>query len=530
MRNFELPGRSVVMARNGMAATSHPSATLTAINVLRRGGNALDAAVAACAVQCVVEPGSTGIGGDCFAMFSPRGSDQVVAFNGAGWAPAAATAGRLKAFGLNSIPRTSAHAVTVPGAVDAWATLVRDHGSRPLAELLQPAIELAEEGYAVSPRVSADWHDQREILAGSPHAADVFLQDGAPPLAGTLHRQPALARTLRKIAVQGAAGFYQGDVAHELAAYLQNLGGLHTVDDFAAYGGEYVKPIRARFRGYDVIECPPPGQGVIALLILNILAGFDLDPDPLSADRLHREIEATRLAYSVRDAVLADPSHAPVDTDWLLSRELADTLRARIDLRSAMTEVERHALTPHTDTVYITVVDKDRNCASFINSLFSPFGSGLLAPQCGVLLHNRGQGFSLEEGHPNAIAPNKRPLHTIIPAMVARDGRVRWSFGVMGGHYQAMGHAHFLSKVIDYGMDMQTAIDLPRLFPRPESDHVEVESTMPVATREALKRRGFHVTAPRQALGGAQAICIDWENDVLTGASDARKDGCALGL
>ncbi len=530
MRDFELPGRSMVMARNGMAASSHPLATLTAINVLQQGGNAMDAAVAACAVQCVVEPGSTGIGGDCFAMYSARGGSDIVAFNGAGKAPAAVDSATLRGLGLQKIERASAHAVTIPGAVDAWATLARDHGTLSLAELLTPAIELAEHGYAVAPRVAQDWHEQRDILAASPNAARVLLENGKAPAAGTLHRQPELARTLRSIGTHGAKAFYKGEIAREMTQYLRSLGGFHTLEDFASYRGNYVTPIKTSFRGHDIYECPPSGQGVIALLILNILSGFEPDGDPLSPDRLHREIEATRLAYSIRDAWLADPEQATVNLRWLLSTQLADELRERIDLTRSLSEIERHDLPPHTDTVYITVVDRDRNCASFINSLFSGFGSGLMTAESGILFHSRGLGFSLEAGHPNEIAPGKRPVHTIIPAMVVKDGKVQMSFGVMGGHYQAMGHAHFLSKVLDYKLDMQTAIDLPRLFPSPRSAVIEVEGTMPGATCAELSRRGFELAKPRQALGGAQAISIDWETGVLTGASDARKDGCALGF
>ncbi len=529
MRNFELPGRSLVMGRNGMAASSHPLSTLTAVNILQQGGNAMDAAVAACAVQCVVEPGSTGIGGDCFAMYSARGGNDIVAFNGAGKAPAAVDGAKLRSLGLQKIERASPHAVTIPGAVDAWATLVKDHGTRSLAELLAPAVEFADQGCAVTPRTAADWHDQREILAASPNAARILLKNGEAPAAGTVHRQPELARTLQAIGKHGPKAFYEGEVAREMTDYLRSLGGFHTLEDFASCRGNYVTPIKTRFRDHDIYECPPSGQGVIALLILNILSGFEPDGDPLSPDRLHREIEATRLAYAVRDAWLADPTQAPVDVKRLLSMEFAAELRDRIDLTRALSEIERHDLPPHTDTVYITVVDRDRNCVSFINSLFSGFGSGLMTDKSGVLFHSRGLGFSLEAGHPNEIAPGKRPMHTIIPAMAVKDDKVQMSFGVMGGHYQAMGHAHFLSKVLDYKLDMQTAIDLPRLFPSPRSASIETEATVPAATRAELSRRGFELTQPRQALGGAQAISIDWEGGVLTGASDARKDGCAMG-
>jgi gamma-glutamyltranspeptidase / glutathione hydrolase len=529
MRNFEKPGRSLAFARNGMAATSHAAATLAAVNVLAAGGNAMDAAIAACAVQCVVEPGSTGVGGDCFALYARGGTDDIVAYDGSGWAPAAASVERLRQLGVNAIERHSPHAVTVPGAVHAWTTLHRDHGRLPLREVFAQAIRYAEDGYALMPRSAWDWAQEADTLALDGEARATMLVDGAAPRQGSVHRQPHLANTLRLIAEEGRDGFYRGPLAAKMVAHLRAHGGLHSLDDFADYHGEYVTPIRASFHGYDVVECPPGGQGVIALMILKILEKCAADGDPLDADRLHREVEAARLAYSMRDAMLGDPRHGKVDVDWLLSDALADELRGRIDLARALPPAP--ALTPveHKDTVYITVVDKDRNCVSFINSLFHPFGSGLMAPDSGVLLHNRGQSFVVEPGHPNAIGPRKRPMHTIIPGMITQGGRVRMSFGVMGGHYQAMGHAHFLSKVLHYGMDMQSAMDLPRIFPRPGTDSVDVEATMPASVCAALTERGFRLSAPSTPIGGSQAIWIDWEEGVLMGASDHRKDGCALG-
>lgn len=529
MRNFEKPGRSTVATRKGMAATSHPLATLAAVNVLQSGGNAIDAAIAACAVQCVVEPGSTGIGGDCFAMISPDGSDRIVAYNGSGRAPSGASASRCRQLGLTAIPRQSPEAVTVPGAVEAWARLIGDYGTRSLGELLRPAVELAREGYAISPRVAYDWAQQESLLRAEPNAAHIFLSDGLAPRERALHRQPELAQTLEKIGEEGPDAFYKGSIAEGIVQYLQARGGVHTLQDFAATQGAYETPIRVAFREHDVFECPPNGQGVIALMILNILSGFSEFSDPLSADRLHLEIEATRLAYSVRDAVLADPAQAEVPVAQLLSMEFAAELRSRIDPKRAMGEIPSFAPPDHQDTVYICVVDKDRMAVSFINSLFSAFGSGLVDPASGVLLHNRGQSFTLDDRHPNALASRKRPLHTIIPGMVAQGGRVRMPFGVMGGHYQAMGHAHLLSKIFDYGLDLQSAMDLPRVFPKPGSGDVEAEGSLPNSTWKELERRGFRLAAPERAIGGAQAIWIDWDRGTLCGASDHRKDGCALG-
>jgi gamma-glutamyltranspeptidase/glutathione hydrolase len=528
MRDFEAPGRSRAMSTRGMAATSHPAATLAALDVLQAGGNAMDAAIGACAVQCVVEPGSTGIGGDCFVLYAPKGGADIVAFNGSGRAPAGATGDRLRAEGLTAIARQSPHAVTIPGAVDAWSQLLRDHGTRDLGTVLQPAIAYARDGYAVAPRVHLEWTDQAAVLGHDPNTRAVFLPNGQVPGVGTIHRHPTLAATLEVLAAKGRDGFYSGAVAEDIVTYLCGLGGLHTLEDFAAAKGEYVMPIKTRFRDYDVYECPPNGQGLIALIILNILSGLPHEADPLSAERLHLEIEATRLAYTLREAYLADPAHGAVDVDWLLSETLAAELRGRIKDTAAV-PIPPIDMPEHKDTVYLTVVDRDRNAVSFINSLFNQYGSGRLAPKSGVLLHNRGMSFSLEPGHPNEIAPGKRPMHTIIPGMLVKGGRVQMPFGVMGGHYQAMGHAYFLSRVIDYGFDLQSAMDLPRLFPLPGTNKVEAESRIPAETLDGLRRRGFEIVPPEKPIGGSQAIWIDWENGTLIGASDSRKDGCALG-
>ena len=527
MRNFERPGRSVVMSTHGMAATSHPLSSLVAIDVLKSGGNAMDAAIAACATQCVVEPGSTGIGGDCFALFA-RPGEPARAFNGSGRTPGAATVERFASLGMTSIDRHSPHAVTVPGAVDAWATLSRDHGSLPLKDLLRPAITLAREGYAVTPRVSFDWARQEDTLRRDPGAARTFLKDGAAPVAGSVHRQPELASTLEAISEGGRDAFYLSDVAADIVDRLRSLGGLHTLEDFAIAQGEYVEPIKQNYRGREVYELPPNGQGIVALLMLALLDENPAHGDPLSPDCLQIEIEAARLAYAMRDKLVADPDFAGMQIEEFLSPRVVDSLRNRIK-RSHERPLGMTETVEHTDTVYIAVVDRDRMAVSFINSLFNFFGSGILAPKSGVLLHNRGQSFSLDPAHPNAIAPRKRPMHTIIPGMLMREGRVEMPFGVMGGHYQAMGHAHVLSKMFDFGLDLQEAFDLPRLFPRPGSHVVEAESSFPPGVLEELSRRRIRIAPVPSPLGGAQGVWIDWLNGALHGASDPRKDGCALG-
>ena len=529
MRNFELPGRSPVHSTTGMAAASQPLATLTAINVLQGGGNAMDAAIAACAVQCVIEPQSTGIGGDCFVLYVPRGAGEVIAFNGSGAAPGAAQVDWYQERGIEEIVQHSPHAVTVPGAIDAWSQLLRDHGTQDLGQVLQPAIRFARDGYPISSKVHKDWTGLVGLIADDPAASATFTPGGQVPRVGALHRQPLLAETLTRIAEEGRDAFYTGPVAEDMVSYLKSLGGLHTLDDFAGHSGEYVTPIQTRYRGYDVFECPPNGQGVVALEILNILSGLLPDVEgPLSVERLHYEVEAARLGYHDRNNTVTDPKHYDVPVEVLLSAAYADKLRAQIRPDRTLAALPSHPVPEHADTVYLTVVDKDLNAVSFINSLFNGFGSGYMAPKTGVMLQNRGQSFSLDPAHANCIAPGKRPMHTIIPGMVLKDGEAVMPFGVMGGHYQAMGHAHLLGNLFDFGLDLQEALDLPRLFVTPDGP-VEVEIGIPAEAVEGLKARGHEVVPANRPLGGGQAIWIDRAEGVLTGGSEPRKDGCAIG-
>jgi gamma-glutamyltranspeptidase/glutathione hydrolase len=531
MRALDQPGRSTVHATNGMAATSHPLATITAINILQAGGNAMDAAVAACAVLCVVEPHSTGIGGDCFCLYSPKGRE-VVAFNGAGRAPAAATLEWYLDNGIRTIERHGPHAITIPGAIDAWSQLLADHGTISLGNALQPAIRFAADGFPVHHRQHSDWQACERLLAQDPTAASAYLMNGKAPAIGAMVKFPLLARSLETIAAQGRAGFYEGWIAADIVDYLSDLGGLHTLDDFANAHGDYVTPIKSDYRGYQVYECPPPGQGIVALAMLNILSGFDLAAlDPLSVERFHLEIEAARLAYRDRAAALGDPDLASIPIETWLSAAHADAQRALIHMDRRADSLPPSDLPRHEDTVYLTVVDKDRNSASFINSLFASFGSCLVAPKCGIVLHNRGTGFVIDAGHPNCIAPGKRPLHTIIPGMLVKDGLTQMPFGVMGGHYQAIGHAHLLTNVIDWQMDLQDAIDMTRVFPDVlgQSDQVMFESGLSGDVRAGLAGLGHRIVPSPRPIGGGQAIRIDWDRGTLQGASDPRKDGMAVG-
>jgi gamma-glutamyltranspeptidase / glutathione hydrolase len=526
MRDFNSPGRSAAMAANGMVATSQPLATLAGLDVLRAGGNAADAAIAAVAMQCVVEPQSTGIGGDCFVLYSQKGAPPV-ALNGSGRAPGKATAEWYAERQIHDIEVQSPHAVTVPGAVDAWCVLNRHYGSRPLGELLEPAAKAAADGYVVNQRVAYDWQRLHWKLQ-DPVTAALFLKDGQPPGAGDTMRNPPLAATLRRVGKEGREGFYDGAVMRDILGRLKSLGGLHEAEDFAAQRAEWVEPITAAYRGYDVYECPPNGQGLAALMILRQLEGFALGDDSLSeADRLHLIAEATKSAYRVRDDFFADPAQSEVDVAGFLSKDWAKRARRQIRLDAVLPGNAWHGGTLHADTVYLCAVDRDGNACSFINSLFSAWGSGILAPESGVLLQNRGSGFRTTPGHPNAIAPGKRPFHTIIPAILAKDGRTVMPFGVMGGQYQAVGHAHFVHRMIDRGFDPQQAAEAPRSFAF--RGKLQVERANPEPIVADLARRGHAIDIRNVPLGGAQAIWIDHARGVLIGGSDPRKDGLALG-
>ena len=527
MRNFQLAGRSTVHAQNAMVATSHPLAALAAIEVLRAGGTAADAAVAACALLGVIEPQSTGIGGDCFALYQPRGEGKIVAYNGSGRAPLAATAQWYLDHDIRAIPLTSAHAVSIPGAVDAWATILRDHGKLGLDRLLQPAINAAEEGYVVAPRIAFDWKNQFEKLSKGTNTGRYLLPHGKAAVAGDVIRQPELGQTLRAIARNGRDAFYTGAIAEDMVETLRGIGGLHTLEDFAGHTTETSAPIGTIYKGHDVWQCPPNGPGITMLVMLNILSRFDLTKfPPLSVERFHLEAEAARVAYLMREQYIGDPGHVDVDVIRILSKEFADEYGDKIRM-DRMLDLPVVLPPMNPSTVYITVVDKDRNVCSFINSIAHAFGSAIVSNKTGILLQNRAGGFRVEPGHPNCIGPGKRPLHTIIPGLATRGGRAVMPFGVMGGQYQPVGQVHVLTNILDYGCDVQEAIDMPRGL------HYEgvyqLEDGVSADIVEGLRKLGHKTTSLVSPLGGGQAIWIDWDKGTLTGGSDPRKDGCALG-
>ncbi len=528
MRDIQSPGRSVVMAMRAMVATSQPMATAVALEVLRRGGNALDAAVAASATLCVTEPLATGIGGDCFLLYHEAATGQLHALNGSGRAPARATPEALRARGLAAVPERGILSVSVPGAVDAWQTAVERFGRFELGTLLAPAIDYAQEGFAVTPVVASGWRNHEALFRASAASTEAFLVGGKAPEAGSRHRFPALARSLRLIAEQGKDALYRGPLADEIVRCSHEHNGLLAREDFARHRSEWVEPVFSPYRDVRIAEVPPNSQGITALMTLNILEQTSLsNEEHLSAEHIHIVTEAFRLARAEAGRVLSDPDFTDIPVQALLSRQFARQQYQRIDRRAAAPSPVMPAMPEHRDTVYLTVVDRDRNIASFINSLYHPGGSGLVAGNTGILLQNRGACFVLDEHHSNCIAPHKRPMHTIIPAIAYRDAQPILSFGVMGGSYQPLGQAYVISNWLDYGMDLQEAIDAPRFHA--EQDTLTVERRIPSRTREALVRLGHPVVEAETPLGGAQMIGIDHAQGVLQGASDPRKDGCALG-
>ena len=524
MRDFHLPGRSPVFATNGICATSHPLAAKVAIQILESGGNAVDAAIAGSVLLGICEPQMTGIGGDCFVLLKPAGTEDVIALNGSGRAPMATSADNMRDRGMKTIPLGAPESVTIPGAMDAFCRLSADWGKIGMAATLAPAIHYAEAGVPVTPRTAFDWKASASSLQGI--ARDYYLLNGAAPEVGQIFRAPGQAEVLRRVAADGRAGFYEGEVAEDMVAALTAIGGVHTLADFAANACDYTDPISGTYKQIELVEHPPNGQGATAILMNNILAHFDIAAmAPFGAPRAHIEAEAAKLAYDARNRLIADPDHT-TRLAHMLSPDTATRLAALIDPTRAMQDGHKLSEQVHKDTVYLTVVDKDRMAVSLIYSIFKQFGSGIATDKFGVLLHNRGTGFNLTKGHPNEARGGKRPMHTIIPGMVKKAGRVIMPFGVMGGAYQPCGHVRLISNMIDFGMDPQTAIDGARSFS--DAGQMNVERGYTDAVRAELADMGHDVTIPEKPVGGAQAILID-DSGVLQGASDPRKDGCALG-
>jgi gamma-glutamyltranspeptidase/glutathione hydrolase len=537
-------GRSVVMATHGMVATSHPLAAQIGLDVLKRGGNAIDAAIATNAALGLLEPMTCGIGGDLHALVWDAKAHKLHALNASGRAPYQATRELFAEKGLKQIPMYGPLSWSVPGCVDGWHELQRRFGTMKLAELLEPSIRYAEEGAPVPEMIARYWAKAAEDgrLAITAEARQTYLPDGHAPKAGTLFKNPNLARTFRTIADEGRDGFYKGRIAKEIVAFSARHGGLFTLRDFEEHSSTWVEPAGTSYRGHDVWQLPPPTQGITVLQMLNLLEGYELKKmGPDSADWWHLFLEAKKVAYADRARYYADPAFAKVPIAELISKPYAQERRKLIDLAHTRTNLDAgDPKLGHSDTVYLCVVDKDRNCVSLIQSNYSSFGSGMVPGDLGFALQNRGTLFALDEHHANRLEPHKRPFHTIIPGMVTKADKPWFVFGVMGGDMQPQGQVQVLVNLIDFGMDVQQAGEAPRLEHRGSASPtgtpaakdggiVIPEDGIPAAVLDELRRRGHRFAAPQMNGGGYQGILIDAQTGVLHGGSEARKDGCATG-
>lgn len=528
-------GRSPVIARHGMVATSQPIAAQVGLRILQQGGNAVDAAVATAAALAVVEPMMTGPGGDLFALVWIEKEKKLYGLNASGFSPAAATIDFFQGKQLNEIPVTGPYSVSVPGAVDGWIEILDKHGTLSIADALAPAIRIAEEGFGVSEIIAGDWADKAPNHAEKPGFARVYMPKGKAPAHGQLFRNPDLAKTYRAIAANGRDGFYAGWVGEAIVKHLNDQGWPITLDDLAYQHSDWVEPISTTYRGVELFELPPNGQGMAALEMLNILEGYDFSQfEHNSAAYLHLLIEAKKLAFGDLRAWLADPERAKLPIAEIISKKHAERQRQRIDRTQAAKEfaspIERRVefLQESGDTVYLTVVDEQRNAVSFINSIFHGFGSGEVPKGTGVILQNRGALFTLDSEHPNRLEPRKRPYHTIIPAMAFKDGKPWITFGVMGGDMQPQGHTQVLINRIDFGMDIQAAGEAPR-FRHMYRGGVALESGIGPHARQGLTALGHTIIQAEGSFGGYQAIEIDWEQGLLWGGTERRKDGAAVG-
>ena len=524
--------RSPAVGRQGMIATSQTLASAAGLHVLQEGGNAIDAAVTAAAVLAVVEPSMNGIGGDLLAIVYDAESKKVYGLDSTGRSAYAATPEEFAKRGIKEMPGRGALTVDVPGVVEGWHQLLTRFGTIGLAKAIAPAIAIARDGFPVAELMANEWHANLQTLSADPATAATFLPNGTPPKLGDIFANPRLARSLGVIAREGRDAFYQGSIARAIVHDIKQRDGLLDMRDFAEHSADWVEPIRANYRGYDVVEMPPSTQGFVALEMLNIMEGFDIKKlGHNSADYLHVVTEAKRIAFADRSAFLADRDHMQKDVlKKLISKEYAATRRNQIDMNRAAKEYR-----PATDlsgqdrgdTVYLTAADGQGNVISFIQSLFAGFGAGFVAGETGITLHNRGSGFTLTPGHANQIGPHKRPLHTLVPAMIMRDGKPWVSFGVMGGDNQAQAHAQIVANFVDFGMHVQEAGDAARM--RHMEPDLALESGIGPEVRKALEAKGHTIMDGRGAMGGYQAIFIDPGTGVLLGGSDMRKDGVAIG-
>ena len=531
--------RSEVIAQNGMAATSHPLATQVAINILQKGGSAVDAAIAANAVLGLVEPTGCGIGGDLFAIIWDNKKNELKGLNASGKSPQSLLFNDFD--DLDEIPYLGPLPITVPGAVDGWFEMHDKYGKLSMLELLQPAIDYAKKGFPVSETVAWLWNQNSQSRTGFKGFMEVFMPDGRAPMKGEIFKNQALASTYMRIAENGRDEFYKGQIANDIDQFMKENNGYLSYSDLENHKSEWVDPVSTNYRGYEVYELPPNTQGIAALQLLNILEGYDISSMGFaSKEYIHTFVEAKKLVYEDRAAYYADPDFSNTPISYLISKDYAEKRRQLIDSKKAAKTLTAGDLPlENGDTIYLTVADKDGNMVSLIQSNYGDMGAGLTPPELGFSFQNRGQLFSLKEGHPNVYAPNKRPFHTIIPAFVTKDGEPWLSFGLMGGSMQPQGHAQIIVNLVDFGMNVQEAGDAARIRHTGSSQPTDqsmkdggklyLETSINNQIRSQLKAMGHNVSENTHVYGGYQAIMYDTENNVYFGASDARKDGQASG-
>ncbi len=534
--------RSVVMAQNGMACTSHPLSTQAAIDVLRAGGNAIDAAIAANAMEGVVEPHVNGIGGDLFAIVWDAKTKKLYGLNASGRSPYSLTLDEFKKRGLTHIPADGPLPVSVPGCVDGWFELHKKFGKTPMDKILSHAIKYAREGYPVHDEAAGGWAGMVARFGKYPNIKEVYAPNGAAPKRGEIFRNPALANTLEKIAKGGRDAFYKGEIAQTIDTFFKKVGGFLTAKDLADHTSTWIDPVSTNYRGYDVWELPPNGQGIAALQMLNILEGYDFSKIAWgSAEHIHLFVEAKKLVFEDRAKYYADPEFAKIPVKSLISKEYATERRKLINPNRALSKIDAgNPALKDGDTIYLTIADGEGNMVSLIQSNYRGFGSGMSADGLGFQFQDRGELYSLIEGQNNTYAPHKRPFHTIIPAFITKDGQPFMSFGVMGGSFQPLGHTQIVMNMIDFGMNPQEAGDAPRIDHSGSSEptgermedsgNVTLESGYSYETIRDLMRKGHKVGFGLGGYGGYQAIMYDTKNKVYHGASESRKDGHSAGF
>ena len=526
IRDFSKVNKSNVISSNAMVVSSHPIASSIGIDILKNGGNAVDAALAMNAILCIAEPHMTGVGGDCFALLSVDGSDNIIGLNGSGKSSDKASALNLRKKKISEISYEMPDAITIPGAVAGWTILHKKYGHMPWKDLFFHAIQYAKQGIRVHERVALDWSNNKNKLLKDYDTSKLFLKNGNVFRFTDNFKNKNLSNTFQTLAYEGFDGFYHGWVANDMVEKLESIGGSHSIKDFSNASAEWVKPIFGRYRNLNIYECPPNGQGVVALIILSLLEKFDLQK-MTKVDYVHVFCEATKIGYFLRDQFLADPEFNKLSIEKFLKSDILEEYFSNIDLKKAKI-FEKSNFPDHPDTIYLTVRDKKGMTISFINSLFDAFGSGVTAPKSGILFHSRGRAFNLIENHPNELSSNKRPLHTIIPGMITKKNNLIGSFGVMGGQYQAAGHAYLISQILDFGLNPQDAINYPRVFANGNTLDFEIGFDKDIINELSL--RGHKINYPAPMIGGGQIILIDPKENFLIGASDWRKDGYAIGF